>query len=171
MFLCVFFCGFQSVVVTTVHMTCIQRVSRVENHLSFKPSCLIAASQSWFPWTSACMWWYINAALVQTLYFSVYVWRREWGRASSGVDVKTISLSLYWDGPIFQDVAACGPWLCLSGMTPFTFIHQCLSRMRLTLVWGENSRNWFKIGIGIFLGGILICGSFSRKVPGMFCEK
>ena len=68
---------------------------------------------------------------------NMYVPCRERDRVSDGEDVRdlqTISLSCWWCyRHIFQDVAACGPRLCLSRMTPFTSIHHCPARPPLTL--------------------------------------
>lgn len=47
-------------------------------------------------------------------------------------DLQTISLSCWCNRHIFQDVAACGPRLCLSRMTPFTSIRQRPARPPLT---------------------------------------
>lgn len=71
---------------------------------------------------------------------------RERDRVSDREDVRdlqTISLICWCNRHIFQDVAACGPRLCLSRMTPFTSIHQHPARPPLTLslrlcVWGRE---------------------------------
>lgn len=56
-----------------------------------------------------------------------------------------ISLSCWSNRHIFQDVAACGPRLCLSRMTPFASIYQRPARPPLTLglrlwVWDGRKR-------------------------------
>lgn len=67
--------------------------------------------------------------------YACSMWRQR-DSQSSREDVRnlqTISLSCWCNRHIFQDVAACGPRLCLSRMTPFTFIHQRPTRPPLTL--------------------------------------